>query len=56
MNTIVHMYISFVFILFYLELIYSVDIVDEEPHFVGYSTINHYYYYKGGISTPDCQI
>ena len=25
--------------------IYSVDIVDEEPHFVGYPAINHYYHY-----------
>ena len=25
--------------------IFSVDIADEEPHFVGYSAINHYYYY-----------
>ena len=31
--------------MFFLDLIYSVDIVDEEPHFVGYSAINHYYYY-----------
>ena len=28
-----------------LEFIQSVDIVDEEPHFVGYSEINHCYYY-----------
>ena len=26
-------------------MIYSVDIVDEEPHFVGYSAISHYHYY-----------
>ena len=42
-----------IYFIIFLEQIYSVDIVDEEPHFVGYSAINHhhhhhyqhYYYY-----------
>ena len=29
----------------FLELIYGVDIVDEEPHFGGYSAINHHHHY-----------
>ena len=39
------LYLYFLFIcifFFFLELIYSVDIADEEPHFVGYSVVNHY--------------
>ena len=28
----------------FLELIYSVDIADEEPHFVRYSAINHHHH------------
>ena len=42
----------FFFFFFNIFIFYSVDIVDdnvnivdEEPHFVGYSAINHYYYY-----------
>ena len=37
----------FLFIIYssFLELIYSVDNVNEEPDFVGYSAINLYYYY-----------
>ena len=42
----------FSFFFFNIFIFYSVDIVDdnvnivdEEPHFVGYSAINHYYYY-----------
>ena len=41
-----------IFLYFNIFIFYSVDIVDdnvnivdEEPHFVGYSAINHYYYY-----------
>ena len=50
----VHVNFHFFFLLVlyvysFLELIYSVDIADEEPHFVRYSAINHhhhhYYYY-----------
>ena len=41
----VMMYLQVLVYLFYLELIYSLDIVDEEPLFVGYSAINHYYFY-----------
>ena len=44
--------LSFFFFFFNIFIFYSVDIVDdnvnivdEEPHFVGYSAINHYYYY-----------
>ena len=41
--------VTSIFILLLLLLlffsIYSVDIVDEEPHFVGYPAINHYYHY-----------
>ena len=46
------MYILYVLSFFFFFFFYSVDIVDdnvnivdEEPHFVGYSAINHYYYY-----------
>ena len=44
----------FLYIFLFLELTYSVDIVDEEPHFVGYAAINnnnyyfYYYYFQSG--------
>ena len=37
--------ISIFILLLLFFSIYIVDIVNEEPHFVGYSAINHYYHY-----------
>ena len=42
---IIYIYILLYFFFRFIVKIYDVDIVDEEPHFVGYSAIKHDYFY-----------